>query len=414
MADSPVLPSPSLSPSSSTSPESLILTSGATVRVNALLSLRSLRTLLAFLNAVLLFLLVPFLPRSRRSSSAMERPKDERKQRHEAIVGTGGGAVPAVRVPAALVPRRLAAAVSLEGEVSSRRALAIRNVRDDESSESIREFSLFATGRGETLFTQSWTPAFAKTRALVIILHGLNEHRYSSFAKKLNNNGYKVYGMDWTGHGGSDGLHGYVPSLDNAVNDLKAFLVKVVVDNPGLPCFLFGHSTGASIILKAVLDPKVENVVEGIVLTSPAVRVQPSHPIYGVIAPILSCLLPRYQIGGADKKGQPVSRDPEALIAKYSDPLVYTGSIRIRTGCEILRVTSSLQENLKKITVPFLVLHGSADTLTDPDASRALYEEASSVDKTIKLYEGFLHDLLFEPEKDLIMKDIIDWLNSRL
>lgn len=124
--------------------------------------------------------------------------------------------------------------------------------------------------------------------------------------------------------------------------------------------------------------------------------------------------MPRYQIGGADKKGQPVSRDPEALIAKYSDPLVYTGSIRIRTGCEILRVTSFLQENLKKITVPFLVLHGSTDTLTDPDASRALYEEALSVDKTIKLYEGFLHDLLFEPEKDLVMKDIIDWFTSRL
>ncbi|CAN6478916.1 unnamed protein product [Victoria cruziana] len=381
MEDRRVLPSRSLSPSSSSSPESLILTSGATVRVNALLSLRSLRTLLAFLNALLLFLLVPFQPRSRCSSSAMDRGKEERKQRQEAIVGTGVGSVPAVRVPAALVPRRLATAMSVEGEVSSRRALAIRNVRDDKSSESVREFSLFATGRGETLFTQSWTPANGETRALVIILHGLNEHsgRYSSFAKRLNSNGYKVYGMDWTGHGGSDGLHGYVPSLDIAVDDLKAFLLKVIMDNSGLPCFLFGHSTGGTIILKAVLDPKVENVVEGIVLTSPAVRVQPSHPIYGVIAPILSCLLPRYQIGGADKKGQPVSRDPEALIAKYSDPLVYTGSIRIRTGCEILRVTSFLQENLKKITVPFLVLHGSTDTLTDPDASRALYEEALSV-----------------------------------
>jgi acylglycerol lipase len=59
-------------------------------------------------------------------------------------------------------------------------------------------------------------------RGLVVLLHGLNEHsgRYSDFAKQLNVNGFKVYGIDWIGHGGSDGLHAYVPSLDYAVADL--------------------------------------------------------------------------------------------------------------------------------------------------------------------------------------------------
>lgn len=110
----------------------------------------------------------------------------------------------------------------------------------------------------------------------------------------------------------------------------------------------------------------------------------------------------------------PVSRDPEALLAKYSDPLVYTGSIRVRTGYEILRITSHLQKNLTKLRVPFLVLHGSADTVTDPEASQKLYEEALSTDKTIKLFDGLLHDLLFEPERESIMQDIIEWFNNRL
>lgn len=133
-----------------------------------------------------------------------------------------------------------------------------------------------------------------------------------------------------------------------------------------------------------------------------------------VLAPIVSFLLPTYQFSGANKKGRPVSRDPEALIAKYSDPLVYTGSIRLRTGNEILRITSYLQQNLSKLRVPFLVLHGTADTLTDPGASQKLYEEASSTDKTIKLYEGFLHDLLFELEREGIVEDIMEWLNCRV
>nr|XP_010910615.1 uncharacterized protein LOC105036557 [Elaeis guineensis] len=215
-------------------------------------------------------------------------------------------------------------------------------------------------------------------------------------------------------HGGSDGLHGYVHSLDFAVDDLKAFFGKVLSENPGLPCFCFGHSTGAAIVLKAVLDPKVEVRVEGVVLTSPAIEVQPSHPIVAVVAPIFSLLIPRYQFSASYRSGPPVSRDPEALRAKYSDPLVFTGPVRVRTGHEILRISSYLQRNLSKVTVPFLVLHGTSDTVTDPEGSQRLYNEASSTNKSIKLYEGFLHDLLFEPERDDIAQDIVDWLCSRL
>lgn len=133
-----------------------------------------------------------------------------------------------------------------------------------------------------------------------------------------------------------------------------------------------------------------------------------------VVAPIVSFLLPRYQVGAAHKKGLPVSRDPAALVEKYSDPLVCTTALRVRTGYEILRIASHLQSNLTNIKVPFLVLHGTADSVTDPEASLKLYNEASSTDKTIRLLEGYLHDLLFEPEKEAITEDIINWINSRL
>ncbi|MBA0588226.1 hypothetical protein Gorai_001339 [Gossypium raimondii] len=194
----------------------------------------------------------------------------------------------------------------------------------------------------------------------------------------------------------------------------KIFLEKVLAENPGLPCFCFGHSTGGAIVLKAVLDPKIEAQVSGIILTSPAVGVQPSHPIFVVLAPVVSFLLPRYQVSVTNKKNMPVCRDPEALVAKYSDPLVYTGPLRVRTGYEILRTTSYLQQNMNRLRVPLLVLHGTDDTVTDPQASQKLYEAAASTDKTIKLFEGLLHDLLFELERETIMDDIIQWLNCRV
>ncbi|KAJ1289573.1 hypothetical protein BS78_02G174900 [Paspalum vaginatum] len=312
----------------------------------------------------------------------------------------------------------------VEMDAAVRREMAIRRLREEAEAEaneagarrgrSRRDFAVFETARGDALFTQSWTPAAAdRVRGVVVLLHGLNEHsgRYNHFAKLLNDQGLKVYAMDWIGHGGSDGVHGYVSSLDHA----KEFLEDVVLEeNHGLPCFLFGHSTGGAIVLKAALDPCVELHVEGVVLTSPAIHVQPSHPIIKVVAPIFSMLAPKYRVSALHRRGPPVSRDPEALKTKYSDPLVYTGPIRVRTGNEILRISSYLQRNLSRVTVPFLVLHGTADTITDPRASQQLYQASTSTNKSIKLYDGYLHDLLFEPERDDVANDIISWLSARL
>lgn len=133
-----------------------------------------------------------------------------------------------------------------------------------------------------------------------------------------------------------------------------------------------------------------------------------------VMAPIFALLAPRYQFTASHRNGPPVSRDPEALRAKYTDQLVFTGAIRVRTGYEILRLTSYLQEHLHRIAVPLLVLHGADDLVTDPKGSRALYERASSADKALKLYDGLLHDLLIEPEKDKVIDDIVAWLNPRV
>lgn len=132
------------------------------------------------------------------------------------------------------------------------------------------------------------------------------------------------------------------------------------------------------------------------------------------VAPIFSLVAPRFQFKGANKRGIPVSRDPAALVAKYSDPLVYTGPIRVRTGHEILRISSYLTRNFKSVTVPFFVLHGTADKVTDPLASQDLYNNAPSEFKDIKLYDGFLHDLLFEPEREAIAQDIINWMEKKL
>ncbi|CAL5445317.1 unnamed protein product [Camellia sinensis] len=485
----------------------VMLTSGASGRVNALFSMRVVNSLLILINAIVMLFLLPFRGRKRSVSTAALLQDDKQDQRKLPPV--------LLRVPPN-VPWKSSSVV--DQDVAARRALAIRRVMQANHENSLREFSLFVTSRGETMFTQSWILVSKQIRyfdhgasmklpwsyfqlvdqsasfwfhcfvmkllvddlmaeiiildgigGLVVVLHGLNEHGYGEFAKELNANGFKVYAMDWTvilakkkpkpnlpntpmlfseaeildlSRATSMKFQAHFSSFSNIASTLsmhpfgmsvhqfgchwcekvnceapvinKSFIGKVVAENPGLPCFCFGHSTGGAIILKAVLDPNIEACIAGVVLTSPAVGVQPSHPIFTVLAPVFSWLFPRLQLRAANKQGMVVCRDPEALVAKYSDPLVYTGSIRIRTGYEILRITTYLQQNLRRLKVPFLVLHGTTDTITDPEASKKLYEEASSTDKTIKLLQGCLHDLLFEPEREMIVETIIDWLNCRV
>ncbi|HEY2963392.1 MAG TPA: hypothetical protein VGJ37_13295 [Pyrinomonadaceae bacterium] len=46
--------------------------------------------------------------------------------------------------------------------------------------------------------------------------------------------------------------------------------------------------------------------------------------------------------------------------------------------------------------------------------SQFFYDTAGSEDKTLKLYEGHFHDLLNDVGKEIVMKDINDWIDARL
>nr|AAL16144.1 AT3g62860/F26K9_290 [Arabidopsis thaliana] len=82
----------------------------------------------------------------------------------------------------------------------------------------------------------------------------------------------------------------------------------------------------------------------------------------------------------------------------------------------MLRTSMDLEDTLHEITLPFFVLHGEADIVTDPEISKALFEKASTRDKTIKLYPGMWHGLTSgEPDAnvDLVFADIVNWLDAR-
>ncbi|XP_066311494.1 caffeoylshikimate esterase-like [Miscanthus floridulus] len=96
-----------------------------------------------------------------------------------------------------------------------------------------------------------------------------------------------------------------------------------------------------------------------------------------------------------------VCKDPEMRKQVRSNPYIYRGKLPLKTCHELLMVSLDIEKNLNQVTMPFLVLHGGDDIVTDPSVSKLLFEKASSKDKTFKLYPGMWHALTAELPDDV-------------
>jgi alpha-beta hydrolase superfamily lysophospholipase len=73
---------------------------------------------------------------------------------------------------------------------------------------------------------------------------------------------------------------------------------------------------------------------------------------------------------------------------------------------------NELPELARGITLPVLIVAGADSPLGDGPGSERLYETVSSQDKTLKLYDGLLHEIFNEPERDQVFADVASWLAS--
>jgi alpha-beta hydrolase superfamily lysophospholipase len=46
--------------------------------------------------------------------------------------------------------------------------------------------------------------------------------------------------------------------------------------------------------------------------------------------------------------------------------------------------------------------------------SQRFFDAAGSADKTLKLYDRHYHDLLNDVDRDVVMKDILAWIDARM
>jgi alpha-beta hydrolase superfamily lysophospholipase len=271
----------------------------------------------------------------------------------------------------------------------------------------------YTTHDGMMLYLQAWMPE--KPKAGMLLVHGLGEHcgRYGHIVEKLNKLGVAVFSFDGRGHGKSvDGKPtAYFDSYEDYLKDIDALYGKVKAYLPGLPSFLYGHSMGGGLIAAYVLKYKSE--AAGVILSSPAIKeAEGTSYLLITISGLINKLLPKYKVLKLDFAG--ISRIPEEVEKYKTDPLVYQENIPARTGYELYQMMQFIQSEAENFDLPFLLIHGDADRLTNPKGSEMLATKAKSTDKTLKIFHGGYHELINDSDREEVMNLICDWVEERI
>ncbi|XP_025106201.1 monoglyceride lipase-like isoform X3 [Pomacea canaliculata] len=283
-----------------------------------------------------------------------------------------------------------------------------------QAERGLRESS-FTSKNGKKIFCRYWCEDLNKPRALVFISHGAAEHclYYSPLALQLKNAGCYVFAHDHVGHGQSEGDRVHVNDIHEYVDDVFYHLDMVSERFPDIPKFIIGHSMGGAIAIIALIERP--DFVNGMVLISPAVTTDPGtiSPLKMFLAYQIARLVPQMALAWMDPWF--ITRNT-ILVQKYlDDPLVYHGGLKARWGASFLKWLQWIESNMSRIVCPLLVMHGTADRLTTPEGSKKLAKYAESKDKTLKIYEGYYHQLHYEPEEDGagVRREIIEWISAR-
>nr|XP_022302710.1 monoglyceride lipase-like [Crassostrea virginica] len=265
------------------------------------------------------------------------------------------------------------------------------------------------------IFCKHWYSS-ANPRAALFICLGIGDHClwYEGFADILVKLGFYVFTHDHVGQGQSEGAHNHVDSFDEYTSIIFEHCIEVKEKFPDIPIFVFGNSVGATIALLA--EVQRPDLFKGLVLSGTLLLPAGGPPSF------LRELTTRLFLGTFFPQIKLFDIEPWKItkqlnkVKRYSeDPLIHR-FVKAQWAVSWMNAVMRLEDNLKFIDCPLLLLHGSADHISDVKSSREVFDKVKSSDKNIKVYPNLYHFLLLESEEErtTVLEDIINWLQRQL
>jgi len=291
------------------------------------------------------------------------------------------------------------------------------------------ETGSFATDTGLNIFYRNW-PGRKKQESVILCLHGLasDSRIFNYFAEKASNLGYNIYAIDLPGFGMSYGEKGDV-SFDLTMHCLHDVVKQISNKHGNAKIFLLGFSPGGLYALwYASLH---QEVLAGVIVLAPHLRIEgvKRNPRSEPSSEVLSLALQKYLTNPSEKVhlGMAVPNafgelagEEWALMLK--DPIC-NFNYSYRYIFDVLIGKAEKIEELYKLKLPLVLLHGEEDWLTVPEQSKTFVSRVESADKELKLFHDsdhwFYHTVFYEQKKysekqrSSVINTIHEWIKKR-
>ena len=230
-----------------------------------------------------------------------------------------------------------------------------------------------------------------------LLIHGFcaAPDELATLGKYLEDEGVASFAVQIEGHGTSpDDLketswRNWYTSVQQGFEEVKSWKMKHL--------FVAGLSMGGA--LSTLLISQVQGV-DGLVLIAPALRISGILPR---LVPLLKYFLKDREI------------DVEAVQRVYDIKRTKYDREPVSSYHELFKLLKVARKNLNKISIPTLILHGTADKTIDPDNGKLALERISSSDKNLHLIQGAEHVISCHPTREIaypLIKEFVERITN--
>lgn len=287
-----------------------------------------------------------------------------------------------------------------------------------------------------------WIPN-GEIRCILQIAHGMLEHidRYDEFAIAMGKLGIVVFGNDHLGHGTSlinEESRGFFSESDGnktVIEDIHKLSNILKEEYSNAPYFILGHSMGSFLVRQYITI--YNKGIDG------AIIVGTGHQPYSllkfglVITKIIanfkgwryrSKLVNNLAFGNNNKKFEPsrtnvdwLSRD-EKIVDEYKSDKKINFIFTLNSYYNMFKGMLCLYDNknLEKMskTMPIILLSGEQDPVgnfgKDIIKLHEKYKKLGINDASYKLYKDDRHEILNELDREIVYKDIENWIVNHI
>ncbi len=264
---------------------------------------------------------------------------------------------------------------------------------------------------GKMLHLRAWEPE-GEPKGAVLFSHGLGEHcgRYAHVAEHFVAKGWVAYGQDHYGFGLSEGRRGDVPRFEVLLQDLLSLQADIKKERGAdLRQVILGHSMGGLIALTLLHDSPgafTEAVVSG-----PGINVKRGvNPALLAVSKVLRLLVPFMTLDNTLNPKE-LCTDPAVVEAYVADPLVHRRiSSRLFNGMIAAGQRVRTSPGVFPRDLRLLLMHGADDPICYADDTEKLFADLPMEDKTLKIFDGMLHEILNERAQADVFAEIDTFL----